>query len=364
MVEERRYGTEDLRRIELWDRFRSGESISEIGRALNRTPAAIFTVVRRFGGLAPASRRRSPRALSLAEREEISRGLADGESLRAIGRRIGRPASTVLREVRRNGGSDRYRAWRADEAAWRRAQRPKTSKLASHARLRKVVAAKLQEDWSPQQISGWLRIEFAHDETMRVSHEAIYQTLFVQARGALKKELTKHLRTRRPTRRSKRASAKGQNRGAIQDLVSIRERPPEVEDRAVPGHWEGDMLSGSKNSHVATLVERKTRYLMLLKLPAKDASTVAAVLTRRVKTLPSHLKRSLTWDRGPEMAAHVKFTIATDVKVYFCDPQSPWQRGSNENTNGLLTAVLPSRHRPIDVHPTVNSTGRRNTLCL
>jgi len=337
----RQYGFPPEVRAELWERWKRGESVSDIGRALNKVPASIFTIVRGAGGLPPAARSRRRDALSLAEREEISRSLHADESIRQIAARLGRSPSSISREVTRNGGRARYRAAAADARADKQALRPKACKLARNAALREVVAEKLADDWSPEQISGWLKAEYPDDEGMRVSHEVIYQTLYVQARGALKHELTRHLRTRRVMRKSKRASTANQNRGMIKDLVSISERPAEAEDRAVPGHWEGDMLSGSKNSHVATLVERTTRYLMLLKLDGKDANSVAQALIDGVKSLPEQLKRSLTWDRGPEMAAHTRFTIATDVSVYFCDPQSPWQRGSNENTNGLLRQYFP-----------------------
>lgn len=337
----RDYGFTEQQRAELWTRWKAGESLTDIARALDKVPASIFDVIRKHGGIAPAVRTRSRLALSLVEREEISRGLRAGESLRSIAARLGRAPSSVSREAARNGGRDDYRAVTADFRADRLAVRPKRCKLALNDRLRALVAGKLRDDWSPEQISGWLKTEYPSDEALRVSHEVIYQTLFVQARGALERELLKHLRTRRVTRKSKRASTAGQNRGMIKDLVSISERPAEADDRAVPGHWEGDMVSGSKQSYVATLVERSTRFLLLLKLDGKDANSVVVALTNGIQTLPTQLKRSLTWDRGPEMAQHVRFTIATDVRVYFCDPQAPWQRGTNENTNGLLRQYLP-----------------------
>jgi IS30 family transposase len=247
----------------------------------------------------------------------------------------------VSREISRNGGRDRYRAGDSDDAAWDRARRPKACLLAERPRLRALVAAKLSDDWSPEQISGWLREEFGDDASMRVSHETIYRSLFIQARGVLKKELVHHLRSGRLFRRSRHATTKGQGRGGIKDAVSIRERPPEAEDRAVPGHWEGDLLSGSGNTHVATLVERRSRFTILVKVGSKDTATVVKALERRVRTLPTQLRRTLTWDRGTEMASHADFAVATDVKVYFCDPQSPWQRGTNENTNGLLRQYFP-----------------------
>jgi len=326
---------------ELWSRWQAGESLSEIGRALRRQPGSIHRLVAANGGYVPATRRRAPRVLSLAEREEISRGLAGGLALRLIARRLGRSASTVSREVARHGGSERYRAARADARAWSRARRPKLCKLAATPLLRELVAGKLADDWSPQQISGWLARTYPGEQALRVSTETIYRSLFVQARGVLRKELTAHLRTQRMMRRSRSATRKGQSRGGIIDAVSIRERPAEAEDRAVPGHWEGDLLAGSGNTHIATLVERQTRFLMLVKLAGKDTATVVGALSAQVQALPEQLRASLTWDRGLELADHKRFTVATDVAVYFCDPQAPWQRGTNENTNGLLRQYFP-----------------------
>jgi len=333
----------EAQRSEVWQRYRRGESLGQIGHALGRRHSSIRTIVAATGGIRPVLHRRSRLALTLHEREEISRGLARGDSVRAIAGRLGRAPSSVSREVRRNGGLRRYRAVAADQRAWRASARPKACKLAGNPALARAVAEKLSEDWSPEQISGWLKLTYPHDEGMRVSHEAIYQSLFVQARGALKKELTEHLRTRRTIRRSRHASLRGKKRGQIQDAVSIRERPAEAEDRAVPGHWEADLLSGSRNSHVATLVERSTRFVMLLKLDGKHAPTVAVALADGIQRLPEELRKTLTVDRGLEMAAHKSFTIATNVSVYFCDPRSPWQRGSNENINGLLRQYLPKR---------------------
>jgi IS30 family transposase len=267
--------------------------------------------------------------------------LVAGLSLRTIAKQIGRAPSTISREVGRNGGRHCYRAAPADERAWKQAERPKPCHLAQHTRLRSLVAEKLKDNWSPQQIAGWLETEFGEDLSMRVSHETIYRSLFIQARGVLKRELISHLRSRRMMRRGKTATTTGQPRGQIVDAVSIRERPAEVEDRAVPGHWEGDLLSGSKNSHIATLVERRSRFVMLVKVKGKDTDSVVSALVRKVKTLPGELISSITWDRGTELAQHKRFTVATDVKVYFCDPSSPWQRGTNENTNGLLRQYFP-----------------------
>jgi IS30 family transposase len=262
-------------------------------------------------------------------------------SSRGIAARIGRAPSTVSREVRRNGGRRWYRASKADERALRLVRRPKRCKLALHPRLRYVVATKLLLQWAPEQISGWLRAQYPADERMNVSHETIYRSLFIQARGVLKKELQEHLRSRRIMRRARTASASNQQRGQIIDAVSISERPAAVEDRAVPGHWEGDLLAGRSNSHIATLVERKSRFTMLVKVGGKDATTVATALAKQIRKLPAELRKWLTWDRGTELALHKELSVATDVKVYFCDPQSPWQRGTNENTNGLLRQYFP-----------------------
>ena len=304
---------------------------------------ARFSSCYRSGGIAPAVRRRSQRTLTLAEREEISRGIASGSSIREIARGLERTASTVSREVARHGGRLMYRASEADQRGWRSALRPKPCRLAHHRKLRLIVAGKLIRDWSPQQISGWLKRRYPNNESMRVSHETIYRSLFIQARGVLKKELMQHLRSKRQIRRSVHAKAAGQSRGQIVDAISISERPAEIEDRAIPGHWEGDLLSGSGNSHIATLVERHSRFTILVKVPSKDTATVVASLTRQVRKLPASLRRSLTWDRGLEMAKHKTFTVATKVNVYFCDPQSPWQRGTNENTNGLLRQYFPRK---------------------
>src|SRR5712692_8417047 len=336
-----RPGLSAAQKRELWQRWKAGQSLSEIGRALERHAASIHGVVSANGGFVARTRTRRSSALTLFEREEISRGLAHGRSLRAIAAALRHAPSTISREIARCGGPRRYRAVPADERAWDRARRPQPCLLARNARLRGVVARKLALDWSPQQISGWLVQAFPADEAMRVSAETIYTSLFIQARGVLRKELHAHLRTRRTMRRAKKATTHGQGRGAIVDAVSIRERPAEAADRAIPGHWEGDLLAGAKNTHVATLVERRSRFTMLVKVDGKDSQTVVGALRRRVRTLPKELRATLTWDRGKELADHKRFTIATDVKVYFCDPSSPWQRGTNENTNGLLRQYLP-----------------------
>jgi IS30 family transposase len=330
-------------KAEVWRRWKDGQSHSDIGRALGKHPASVHGVVAANGGIVPLPRRRSRRALGWEEREEISRGIAAGDSMRMISAAIERAPSTVSREIARNGGRDRYRANVADEAAWGRARRPKRCRLATSFRLRRVVSDKLRRKWSPEQISGWLRREYPHAENMQISHETIYRSLFIQARGALKKELVAHLRTRRMMRRSKKASTRDQPRGQIVDAVSISERPAEIEDRAVPGHWEGDLISGSNNTHIATLVERQSRFTMLVKLAGKDTETVVGALIKQVRRLPSELRLSLTWDRGMEMARHKEFSIATNFEVYFCDPQSPWQRGTNENTNRLLRQYFPKK---------------------
>jgi IS30 family transposase len=325
----------------MWERWKKGESLHQIAGLFDRHHSSIRQILAATGGISPAQRSRSQRALTLAEREEISRCLATGHSIRSIAVLLSRAPSTISREVSRNGGLHDYRASCADQAAWDRALRPKSCKLASNPALSRIVASKLQLQWSPEQIAGWLKNAYPRSEDFQVSHETIYRTLFIQARGALKKELLEHLRRTRAMRRSRHHTQKTDNHGRIIDTVSISERPATVADRAVPGHWEGDLLSGSGNSHIATLVERHTRYVTLVKLAGKDTETVVNALIKQAKKLPQELYQSLTWDRGKEMADHKRFTIATDIQVYFCDPQSPWQRGSNENTNGLLRQYLP-----------------------
>jgi len=326
---------------DLWQLWKRGDTCSAIGAALATSRWAVYQIVARHGGIAPPLRTRSPRALHLVEREEISRGLATGASLRSIARALRRAPSTISREILRHGGRPHYRAAAADAVAWRRAQRPKRCRLAARPRLQRVVAAKLRADWAPQQIAAWLVRQYPDDLTMRVSHETIYRTLYVQARGGLKQELLRHLRRQRTMRRSGRASRAGDGRGQIVDAVSIAERPRSADDRALPGHWEGDLFAGKRHSHIATLVERHSRYVLLVRLTRHDTTSVVRALIRRVQHLPTGLMQSLTWDRGHEMAQHKRFTVATDVRVYFCDPQSPWQRGSNENTNGLLRQYFP-----------------------
>jgi len=328
-------------KTELWDRWQRGESLKAIGRAFGKPSSSIYFQLAPHGGIRPASRRRSKLALSLSEREVISRGIVARRSIRSLARLLGRSPSTVSREVRRNGGYDRYRAAAAEARAWDRALRPKRCKLADSRWLRRAVARKLRLNWSPEQIAGWLKRMHPGDGSYQVSHETIYRSLFVQTRGVLKKELLGHLRSKRTIRRSKQATQKGGAQGQIKDMISIRERPASVEDRAVPGHWEGDLISGSKNSYIATLVERHTRYVMLARVTSKDTQTVVSALIKQARKLPTELYKSLTWDRGKELADHRRFSLATDIDVYFCDPQSPWQRGSNENTNGLLRQYFP-----------------------
>ncbi|MEL7491986.1 MAG: IS30 family transposase [Pseudomonadota bacterium] len=328
-------------RQEIWDRWKRGESVNEIGRAFDRFHSSAWRILSEAGGIRPATRKRSRLALTLGEREEISRGLVAGQSIRSIAKTLRRSASTISREISRNGGRRRYRAAKADKRAWDQALRPKLCKLASHGRLRQSVIVKLKRYWSPQQIAGWLKREHADDEAMRVSHETIYRSLYVQTRGALKKELIQHLRSQRQMRRSRYAKQKSDKRGQIKDAVPISERPPSVEDRAVPGHWEGDLICGPNQSFIVTLVERHSRYCMLAKVANNQTATVVKALIKQSRKLPGELYKSLTWDRGSEMAGHKRFTLATDIAVYFCDPQSPWQRGSNENTNRLLRQYLP-----------------------
>lgn len=330
-------------RAEIWARWQRGESLKSIGRLFERPSSSIHKVLSPTGGIRPAERKRSLRALTLEDREEISRGIVARYSVRAIARQLNRSPSTISREINRNGGYLRYRASAAEQAAWERAHRPKDCKLVENRDLARIVASKLKQTWSPMQIAGWLKRAFPGNEYYQVSHETIYRSLFIQARGALKKELVQHLRRQRTIRRSRQHTQKTSGHGQICNMVSISERPASVEDRALPGHWEGDLICGSNNSQIATLVERHTRYVMLVKVDSKDSETVINALIKHAHQLPQELYQSLTWDRGKEMADHKRFSMATDIKVYFCDPQSPWQRGSNENTNGLLRQYFPKR---------------------
>jgi IS30 family transposase len=345
----RRYFT-DAEISLLFDRWEKGDSLNAIARDLERYHTAVQGALARTGGIRPPQRTRSEKTLTVAEREEISRGLVAGLSFRSIAASLNRAPSTISREVNRNGGRQRYRANKADQAAWHRAQRPKTCKLAQNPALARIVAEKLMKRWSPWQIAGWLKRTHPDDLSMQVSHETIYKTLFIQARGALKKELIHHLRRSRAMRRSRHHTQKTADHGRITDAVSIRERPAEVEDRAVPGHWEGDLLFGSNGSQIATLVERHTRLVMLTRVKGKDTETVINALIKQAHKLPRELYKSLTWDRGKEMGDHKRFSLATDIKVYFCDPQHPWQRGSNENTNGLLRQYFPKGMDLSNVH--------------
>ena len=334
------YYTESQRAL-MWDRWQKGESLQHIAQLFDRNHSSIQRILAETGGIRPAARRRSRLALTLAEREEISRAVVAGHSMRSIAVQLGRAPSSISREIKRNGGQECYRASQAEESAWNRGRRPKTCKLAQNRALARIVAGKLQRRWSPQQVAGWLKRTYPDDTSRQVSPETIYRSLFIQARGALKKELVEHLRRSRVMRRSRHHTQKTDKHGRITDTVSISERPASVEDRAVPGHWEGDLLFGSKNSQIATLVERRTRYAMLVKVTGKDSETVINALIKHARKLPEELYKSLTWDRGKEMAEHKRFTLATDIQVYFCNPQNPWQRGTNENTNGLLRQYFP-----------------------
>jgi len=334
------YYTESQKAL-MWERWQKGESLQHIAQLFDRNHSSIQGILAESGGIKPAPRCRSRLALTLNEREEISRSVATGQSIRSVAARLERAPSTISRELKRNGGQECYRASQADQAAWDRAHRPKSCKLVQNRALAHIVAGKLHWQWSPEQIAGWLKRTYPGDENYQVSHETIYRSLFIQARGALKKELLQHLRRTRAMRRSRHHTQKTGDHGRIIDAVSISERPATVEDRAVPGHWEGDLLFGGRNSQIATLVERNTRYVMLVKVAGKDTETVVNALIENARKLPQELYKSLTWDRGKEMADHKRFTLATDIKVYFCDPQNPWQRGTNENTNGLLRQYFP-----------------------
>ncbi len=347
-------------KTEMWDRWQHGESLSAIGRVFDRPSSSIFSQLSPTGGIRPPPRHRTRLALTLCEREEISRGIACDLSLRTIANELGRSPSTISREVNRNGGLKAYRASEADKATWDRAHRPKPCKLAQHPMLKRIVASKLKMNWSPKQIDGWLKRQYPDDENRHVSHETIYRSLFIQARGVLKKELLQYLRSQRTIRRSRQHNMKNEGLGKISNAVSIRERPASVEDRAVPGHWEGDLIAGCNNSYVATLVERHSRYVMLVRVKGKDTETVITALIKHAEKLPTELYKSLTWDRGKEMADHQRFSLATNIDVYFCDPQSPWQRGSNENTNRLLRQYFP-KGTDLSVHSqaTLNKVARQ-----
>ncbi|MGN7983418.1 IS30 family transposase [Burkholderia sp. 22313] len=360
MKQRRRIYYTDTQKALMWERWRTGESLQQIAQLFDRNHSSVQRILAEAGGIQPKQRHRSRLALTLAEREEISRAVIAGDSIRAIANRIGRAPSTISRELKRNGGMPGYRANNADELAWERARRPQICKLVRNRELAQVVASKLRLQWSPEQIAGWLKHVYAVNRDYQVSHETIYRSLYIQARGALKKELLEHLRRSRAMRRSRHHTMKTDDHGRICDTVPISERPATVDDRAIPGHWEGDLLFGSANSQIATLVERQSRFVMLVKVASKDTETVINALIRHAGKLPHELYKSLTWDRGKEMADHTRFTVATDIKVYFCDPQSPWQRGSNENTNGLLRQYFP---KGIDLsaysQATLNAVARR-----
>jgi len=331
----------DEQKAIMWDRWKKGDSLQDIARLFDRNHSSISGILSVTGGIRPPQRLRSHLALSLSEREEISRGVASQESFRSIAHRLGRSPSTISREIKRNDGYQQYRATQADQAAWDRAKRPKLCKLSGNQELIKTITCKLQSNWSPQQIAGWLKREFPTEEHNQVSHETIYRSLYVQTRGVLKKELIQYLRTKRIMRRSKHSSLKGNGLGQITDTVSISERPASIEDRAIPGHWEGDLIAGSKNSYIVTLVERHSRFVMLGKIKDRKSESVVSALIKQAKKLPNELYKSLTLDRGTEFAEHRRFQVETNIDVYFCDPNSPWQRGSNENTNRLLRQYFP-----------------------
>lgn len=325
----------------MWDLYKQGESLHTIGRMFDRGHQSVRGILSRTGGIRPPEKTRSSRVLSLDEREEISRGIVSGDSVRAIAQQLNRSPSTISREIHRHGGHAQYRAAEADKAAWNNACRPKPCKLLTNKRLRLAVTKKLKATWSPEQIAGWLKRAYPKNKDFQVSHETIYKTLYIQTRGALKKELQQYLRSQRVMRKSPHATMKNKGLGQIKDAVKISERPSCVEDRAVPGHWEGDLIAGSNNTYIATLVERHSRYVMLMKVKDSKTETVVNALIKHSQKLPREVYKSLTWDRGSEMAGHKRFTLATDIQVYFCDPQSPWQRGSNENTNRLLRDYFP-----------------------
>ena len=336
------YGLSEATKDAIWELRAEGLSDREIGRRLGLPRGSVSNHLARTGGIRPRARRRPERWLSLEDREEISRGIARGHSARAIARALGRSHTTIAREINRCGGRTRYRAHAADREAWRRLRRPRPTKLELCPELRLVIEERLHEDHSPEQIAGWLRLRYPDNEAMHVSHETIYRALYVQSRGALRRELTRHLRRGRSRRYARSQSSKGQGQGKLTGMVMISERPPEVDSRAVPGHWEGDLLMGGRTSAIATLVERQTRYCQLVALPEGTAAeAVCEALKQSITSLPAQLRRSLTWDQGSEMSEHRRFSVESGVEVYFCDPRSPWQRGSNENTNGLLRQYFP-----------------------
>ncbi|PKI02537.1 IS30 family transposase [Glaciecola sp. 33A] len=348
MKQRRRIYYNAQQRALIWERYQQGESLHDIAKFFDRGHSSIQGILVKTGGIKPRAKKRAPSCLTAQEREEISRGLSSQLSIREIAKQLNRAPSTISREVNRNGGRIIYRANKADIAAWERAKRPKPCKLILNKALAKLIAMKLHRSWSPQQIAGWLMRTYPNKD-LHVSHETIYKTLYIQTRGALKKELQKCLRSQRVMRRSKHATLKGKGLGKIVDAVHISERPPEVADRAVPGQWEGDLIAGSGNSYIATLVERHSRYVMLVKVASNKTAAVISALINQSKKLPDELYKTLTWDRGCEMSNHKEFTLATNIQVYFCDPKSPWQRGSNENTNRLLRQYFP-KGTDLNVH--------------
>ncbi len=331
----------EKQKILMWERWKQGDSLHEIAALFNRPHSSVQGIFSRVGGIRPPVRKRSSLALTFVEREEISRGLASQISIYSIAKQLNRSPSTIYREIKRNGGIHAYRASNADKMAWERTLRPKKCKLVGNRNLIQLLTKKLKLFWSPQQIAGWLKYQYPNNESYQVSHETIYRSLFIQARGVLKRELLQCLRSQRVMRRPKKASLKGKGLGHIPEAISIRERPASVEERAVPGHWEGDLIEGKRGTFIATLVERHTRYVMLAKVKSSQTNEVISALIKQSKKMPTELYKSLTWDRGSELANHKEFTLATNIKVYFCDPSSPWQRGSNENTNRLLRQYFP-----------------------
>lgn len=328
----------------VFDLWKQGAGFSDISRVIDAKPGSIFTILRDSGGIKPEKRKRSVHHLTLEEREEIRAGLSAKMSIRAIARKLNRSPSTVSREVNRNKGRRWYKAVDADRRAWSQAKRPKACTLALNEELKELVVQKLKLNWSPEQISGWLKASMPRRKSMHVSHETIYKTLYVRSRKTLPHKLASHLRRSHKMRHSKNHSRSG-DRGTINIVngVSIQQRPKHIEKRSSIGHWEGDLVTGSGNTHIATLVDRKTRYTLILKLAGKDSNSVNNALQEAFTRLPVSMKKTLTWDRGMELAKHAEFTRVTGIPVYFCDPQSPWQRGTNENTNSLIRQYFPKK---------------------
>jgi IS30 family transposase len=356
----------DDRKASIWRMWQQGHPMSEIARDIEKPPATVYSYLLYHGGITPRKRQRRATCLTLEEREAISRALAKECSIRSIARELDRSPSTISREISRNGGIVKYRASIAEQAFLKRAKRPKSFLLAERPALRCLVEERLASNWSPEQIAGWLKTRQTDtSKEMYVSHETIYKSLFIQTRALFREELKKHLRTKRMFRHAK--NHKIGSRGQILEAISIRDRPAEIEDRAIPGHWEGDLIVGANNSAIATVVERQSRFTVLCKCEGRTAPSVVYSLTEQMKKLPYQIRKSLTWDRGQELSAHKQFTIATDMEVYFCDPRSPWQRGTNENTNGLLRQYFPkgsglakySQHELDDIAAELNSRPRK-----